>query len=344
MTMTLLRQIYGDARKRRRSQAILGSAVAASCFASHALVFVLLARAEEAPETAPRPAAAPKPSANGRNEPFATVVMPATIQAFFVTDLYAKNSGFVSQVNHDLGDRVQKGQLLAVIDNPELQAQFDRAQAAVQQTQAALEVARRQLAGMQADLVLQQVTLKRQRELFAGRAATAQTLDEARAKESVSGASVETGKAKIRSAEADLEAAKAELERLRALLQYDRIPAPFDCVVTRRLVNPGDLVQAATTTRTAPLFTCQELDVVRVFADAPESSAAGIRPGLPAEIKLYGPAGLTVRSPVTRIANALDPSTRTMRIEIDVPNPDGKLLPGTYAQVTLTPQSQSAEP
>ena len=99
--------------------------------------------------------------------------MPATIQAFFVTDLYAKDSGYVSQVNHDIGDHVKIGQVLAVIEDPELQAQFDRAQAAVQQAKAALEVAKRQLAGMQADLTLQQVTLKRQKELFAGKAATA---------------------------------------------------------------------------------------------------------------------------------------------------------------------------
>jgi multidrug efflux pump subunit AcrA (membrane-fusion protein) len=340
MFMVLPRLTFGDARKRRNSQAILIAAVAASCFACEAPISV--ARAEGVSGAVSKPAAPFKPSANDKNQP--TVVIPATIQAFFVTDLYAKDSGFVSQLNNDIGDHVKKGQVLAVIDDPELQAQFDKAQAAVQQTQATLEVAKRQLAGMQADLVLQQVTLKRQRELFAGRAATAQTLDEARAKESVSSATVETGKAKITLAEADLEAAKAELERLRALLQYDKIIAPFDCVVTRRLVNLGDLVQAATATRTAPLFTCQELDVVRVFADAPEASATGIHPGLSAEIKLHGPAGLTVRGSVTRIANGLDAATRTMRIEIDVPNPDGKLLPGMYAEVTLTPQVQQAEP
>jgi RND family efflux transporter MFP subunit len=277
-------------------------------------------------------------------DPFATVVLPATIQAYFVTDLYAKDSGFVSQVNNDLGDHVKKGAVLAVISDPELQAQFQKAQAAVQQTESALEVAKRQLVGLQADLALQQVTLKRQRELFAGRAATAQSLDEARAKEGVASAAAETGKAKVKLAEADVTAAEAELERLSALLQYDNITAPFDCVVTRRLVNPGDLVQAATATRTSPLFTCQEIDVVRIFADAPESAAAVIRPGLPVEIRLSGPSAQPVRSRVTRIANALDAATRTMRIEIDVPNPDGKLLPGMYGQVTLTPQPQQAEP
>jgi multidrug efflux pump subunit AcrA (membrane-fusion protein) len=328
----------GDASRREKSQAML--AAFASWLACVAPISV--ARAEGASGAIAKAAAPSKPSSVDEGQ--ATIVLPATVQAFFVTDLYGKNSGFVSQVNHDIGDHINKGEILAVIDNPELQAQFDRAQAAVQQTQATLEVAKRQLTGMQADLLLQQVTLKRQRELFVGRAATAQTLDDARAKESVSSAAVETGKAKIKLAEADVEAAKAEVERLRALLQYDRIVAPFDCVVTRRLVNPGDLVQAATTTRTAPLFTCQAVDVVRVFADAPESAAAGIRPGSPAEIKFYGPAAPSLQRPVTRIANALDATTRTMRVEIDVQNPDGKLLPGTYAQVILTPQFQRAGP
>ena len=211
-----------------------------------------------------------------------------------------------------------------------------------------LEVAKRQLAGMQADLALQQVTLKRQRELFAGKAATAQTLDETQAKERVSNANVETGKAKITSAEADLEAAKAEVQKLQALLQYDKVVAPFDGVVTKRLVNPGDLVQAATPARTGtradPLFICEKLDVVRVLADAPEASVAGIRPGLPADVELYGPAGITVHGTITRIGTALNPATRTMRVEIDLQNPDEKLVPGIYAQVTLGPAPQQADP
>lgn len=277
-------------------------------------------------------------------DPFAPIVLPATIQAFFVTDLYAKDSGFVSQVNKDLGDHVKQGEVLALINDPELQAQFEKARAAVQQAESALEVAKRQLVGLQADLALQQVTLKRQRELFAGRAATAQSLDEARAKESVASATAATGNAKVKLAEADVAAAKAEFERLNALLQYVKVTAPFDCVVTRRLVNLGDLVQAATATRTSPLFTCQEIDVVRIFADAPESASTVIRPGLPVEIKLSVPSSKPIRGSVTRIANALDTATRTMRIEIDVPNPDGKLLPGMYGQVTLTPQPQQAEP
>jgi multidrug efflux pump subunit AcrA (membrane-fusion protein) len=348
MTTPVPLRDFPMAGKRRHKQTALAVAIAASCIVSPIPISVLSAQTQSAPGAIPKQSAPAGPlpvsERDDQNPQFATVVVPATIQAFFVTDLYAKAYGYVSQIHADIGDHVKKGQVLAVIEEPELQAQFDKAQAVVQQAKAALEVAKRQLSGMQADLALQQVTLKRQKELFAGKAATPQTLDEAQAKERVSNANVETGKAKITSAEADLEAAKAETARLHALLQYDKVVAPFDGVVTKRLVNPGDLVQAAASTRTSPLFTCEELDVVRVAADAPEASVAGIRPGLPAEVKLTGPAGVSLHGTVTRIGSALNPATRTMRVEIDLPNPDEKLVPGMYAQVTLGPEPHQVDP
>ena len=173
---------------------------------------------------------------------------------------------------------------------------------------------------------------------------TGQQLDEQRAKEGVSAASLGVGQADVALAEANLQAANADLGRMQAMVEYTKIVAPFDGVITRRLVNIGDLIQAATATRpTAPLFTCQEIDVVRVLADVPETNAAAIRPGSAAEVRLYGPSGRTVRSTVTRVAAALESSTRTMRVEIDLPNPDASLLPGTYAQVTLSPSLGSVE-
>jgi RND family efflux transporter MFP subunit len=198
--------------------------------------------------------------------------------------------------------------------------------------------------GMEADLTLQQVTLKRQEQLFTGKAVTQQQLDEQRAKESVSKATLEVGRADIALAQANVQAAAADMHRLQALLQYTKIVAPFDGVVTRRYINPGDLVQAATSTRpTTPLFTCQKLDVVRVFADVPEASATTIRQGWPVQVRLYGPAAQTISGSVTRIASALDSATRTMRVEIDLPNPDEKLLPGMYAQVSFGPAPVAIE-
>jgi multidrug efflux pump subunit AcrA (membrane-fusion protein) len=317
----------------------------AICSVAPAPILVAYAQSPSVPQPAWLQSAltqSPQTAGNANTGQSPAVLVPATIQAFFVTDLYAKVSGYVSQINNDIGDRVRKGQALAIIANPELQAQSDKAEAAVQQATAAVEVAKRQITGMQADLALQEVTLRRQKELFAGKAATAQMLDEAQARHGISAANVEIGKAKLISAEADLRTAKAEAERIQALLQYNRIVAPFDGEVTRRMVNPGDLVQAAISTRTTPLFTIQQIDTVRVLADVPESSAMGIRPGLASEVTLYGPDEIIFRGTVTRIATALDPATRTMRVEIDLPNSDGALMPGMYAKVTLRPEPRPA--
>jgi multidrug efflux pump subunit AcrA (membrane-fusion protein) len=311
-------------------------------------------------------------SANSEGDaPPHQVIVPASVEAFFITDLYAKDSGYVSQINNDIGDHVKKGQVLARIEDPELKAQSEKANAAVEQAKASLELAKWQLSGMQADLnaseaavavkqanaELAKTTYKRwegspkgvvsdqEREEKKALLGTAVAeLNEAQAKKLTANANVETAKAKVASGEADLDAAKAEAGRLKALLQYDIILAPFDGVVTRRLVNPGDLVQAATSNRGVPLFSLQELDKVRVFADVPEESAAAIHPGVPAEVKLVAEPSFTVRGTISRISGALDPATRTMRVEIDLPNPDEKLLPGAYAEVTLEPNVDPRHP
>lgn len=298
-----------------------------------------------------------------------TVVAPANVAAFFSADIYAKDSGYISEVLADIGDHVRKGQLLAVIDDPELLHQLasmeamlaakdemaKAAEATVAQHLAAIEVARKQLVGLQAEQKLTQLSLKRQEALFAGKAVTDQQMDEMRAKADVTGAAVDVAQAKIAAAEADWHAAEAnksvsaaqvrvasaDVKRIQALVEYTKVAAPFDGVITRRLVNPGDLVQAATASRTTPLFTCQKIDVVRVFCDVPEASAVGIRPGIEVDVKLFGLAGQTIHGTVTRIATSLDPATRTMRAEIDIPNSTEVLRPGMYAQVTLTPLAPS---
>jgi multidrug resistance efflux pump len=288
------------------------------------------------------------------------------VDAFWSADLYAKSSGYVAAVHADIGDRVKKGDLLAVIDVPELQAELTAAQAtltakqelskaaaaAVEQSQTALEVARRQAAGAKAEQELADTTLKRQEELFAGKAATEQQIDEVRAKTTVARATAAVSEAKIAAAEADLKAARAnegvakanadvaaaEVRRVEALEAYTRITAPFDGIVTRRQVGPGDLVQAAMANRTMWLFTVQQIDPVRVFCDVPETSAAAVRAGDPAAVKLYAAGGQEViQGTVTRVSASVNPATRTMRAEIDLANPKERLLPGMYAQVTLSP-------
>lgn len=291
------------------------------------------------------------------------VSVPATVEAFWSADLNAKTSGYVSDVKHDLGDVVKKGDLLAIISVPELdkdlaaaraglaaRQQMKKAAAAVVvQAQQALAVTKSQLDGYRADLQLAEVTLKRQEELSAGKAATEQQLDDARAKAQVARANVAMAEAKLGSAQADIQAAEAnrdvaaaqvdvadaQVQSVQTLIEYTRITAPFDGVVSRRQVNPGDLVQVATASRTAPLFTVQQTQTMRVFCDVPEAQAAGVTTGAEADVKLYGLGGQVVAGKVTRIANAIDPASRTMRVEVDLQNTEGALRSGMYAQVTI---------
>jgi multidrug efflux pump subunit AcrA (membrane-fusion protein) len=159
------------------------AAAAVKCLASGAMLIVSsvvvsmaqdarnVRAAHEGPLAVADKPANPAPAAPANPAPAAQTMLdaPATVQAFFATDLYAKDSGYVLHVDADIGDHVKAGQVLAVIDDPELQMQFVRAEVAVQQASAALEVAKRRLVGMQADLALQRVTLQRQEQLFSSK-------------------------------------------------------------------------------------------------------------------------------------------------------------------------------
>jgi len=281
----------------------------------------------------------------------ASITVIGSIEPFWSADQFAKTAGYASEIKADIGDHVKKGQVLAVIDAPELvnelnakRAMAKAAQAVIVQAQTSLEVARKRFDAARAQQKLSDATLKRQEQLFADKAATEQQMDEVRARADVTTANAAEAEAKIASAEADVQAAQAnanvaaaEVGRLEALVGYLQIIAPFDGVVTRRWVSPGDLVQAATASKSTPLFTCQQIDTLRVFCDVPESAAPQIRIGDDAAIQLYSQPASAVHAKVSRLASAMNSATRTMRVEIDVPNSKEQLLPGSYAQVTLTP-------
>lgn len=230
-----------------------------------------------------------------------------TLEAFETADLYPKVSGYLAEVRVDIGDHVKAGQVLAVISLPETEKELAEAEATV--------------AAKRADLALSKITMQRQEGLLKIRGTAQQTYDEAK------------GKAAVAAADVDLAVATAD--RIRTMLGYRQIVAPFDAVVSRRQVNRGDFVQAATAGRTTPLFTVQRVDVIRVFCNVPESDVARLRVGIAAKIKPYGRDDMPIEGKVTRFEGRLDPETRNMRTEIDVPNTDGALYPGMYAQVSL---------
>lgn len=295
--------------------------------------------------------------------------VPATLDPYEQADLHAKIAGYVAEIRVDIGDRVRAGDLLAVIDVPEMigeLAEFEAhraariaaravAEARLVQARTMLDVTRSQLRRAQADLSLRGQTLRRREELFDGGVIPTEQLDEtlnqhetaaadvaiAQARLDANEADVRSAEAGVASAEADVTVAEAQIEKAKTIMQYTRIVAPFDGVITQRLVDRGSFVpSAAATSRPVPMLTIQRNDVLRIYLDVPESDVPFVRPGVPVRIRPFGDAIEPLDAAVTRIASSLNPGTRTMRAEIDMPNPDGRLLPGMYAQVTLELDAQ----
>jgi RND family efflux transporter MFP subunit len=299
-------------------------------------------------------AASPSPmnSTRADNAPRVEVVRPrratvaqrlqtnATLVAFEETDLFAKVSGYLSDVRVDIGDHVKAGQVLAVIDIPEMEQELAEAKAQLESRRSSLESASRQLNHYKANITLQNALLRRREELGAeGHFISDRTLDEVRAAAEIARADLDVAEANRVLAANQVDAAAATVEKIKTLLAYTHILAPFDGVVARRLVNRGDLVQAAAATRTTPsagsLFAVQRIDTIRVFCDVPEDDVPHLHIGDPAIVKPAGFEGKPFTGRVTRFSLRLDPETRNMRTEIDLSNPDERLYPGTYAEVSL---------
>ncbi|UWU76512.1 efflux RND transporter periplasmic adaptor subunit [Bradyrhizobium huanghuaihaiense] len=263
----------------------------------------------------------------------------ATLEAFEETDLFAKVSGYLSDVRVDIGDHVKAGQVLAVIDIPEMKQELAEAKAELESKRSSLESARRQLDHNKADVALQTALAKDREQLGEGRQFISdRTLDQVHANADIAKADLGVAEANRDIAANQVDVAAATVEKIKTLLAYTQIVAPFDGVVARRQVNRGDLVQAATATRATPsagsLFTVQRIDAIRVFCDVPEN-VPHVHIGDPAIVRPAGFDGTPFIGKVTRFSLRLDPDTRNMRTEIDLSNPNERLYPGTYAEVSL---------
>jgi RND family efflux transporter MFP subunit len=259
----------------------------------------------------------------------------ATLEPFEEADLFAKVSGYLSEVRVDIGDHVKAGEVLAVIYVPEMEQELAEAKAQLASKQSSLERARREIHRLKANKTLQDALLKRREDLLAGHWLSDRALDEVRAGAEIAKVDLGVAEANQALAASEVDLAAATVEKVKALLAYSQIVAPFDGVVARRLVNRGDLVQAATATRTTPLFTVQRIDVIRVFCDVPESDLSNLRVHDPAVVKPFGLGAETFDGKVTRFSKRVNADTRNMRTEIDLPNPDERLYPGMYAEVAL---------
>jgi len=255
------------------------------------------------------------------------------IEAFEETPLYPRVAGYVGKWSADIGDRVRKGDVLAELYAPEMEVDLKQKEATVQQARTQIQQARALVSAARAQLDRSRAQHERFQRIGQG-VIDKEQVDEVRLAHESAKAGLEKANADVAAAEAQLAVAEAARDYSRTMLQYTQLRAPYDGVVTQRNVYTGYLVQPTGTG--PPLFVVQQVDPVRVFVNVPGPDAPWIRDGDPVSLRLQGAGGVLYQGKVTRNARALNPQARTLRTEIDLPNPHGKLLPGMYVQSTIT--------
>lgn len=247
------------------------------------------------------------------------VQLPGTIQAIEETTIYPRVNGYLKKWYVDIGDEVKAGDLLAEIETPELSEEKHQAEAAVGQARARLLTA-------EANVRLTTSSYERYKGASERGGISPQELAER-------SAAVETAQAAVAAAKADIAAGEANVRRLAQFLSFDKVRAPFSGTITQRTAEVGGLLNAGNGTSQA-LFRLARVDPVRVFVSVPQSYAPAVRAGAVAEIRIREIAQ-PFEGKITRSAGALDPSSRTLLTQIEVPNPTHTLLPGMYAQARL---------
>jgi RND family efflux transporter MFP subunit len=246
-----------------------------------------------------------------------TVSLPATTTAFEAANIFARTSGYIEKRYVDIGDQVKAGTLLAEITAPELDHQIAQAQATLTQDQATLHQT-------EASHELARVTNARDSNLVKQGWLTLQQGDNDRLTLAAQDSAVDV-------ATSNIAAQQAQIRILNQEKAYQRVVAPFDGVVTQRYIDNGSLVQSGSTM----MFTMMHSDVIRIQLYVPQDEAFGVAPGVQAVVHVPEIPNRSFPGTVTRIARALQPGSRTLLTEIDVPNPDGTLSPGIYCIVDL---------
>ena len=245
----------------------------------------------------------PKSSATGT-----ALTLPGTLQGMIESPIYARSIGYVLRWNADIGAKVNKGDVLAVIDTPEVDQQLAQAVAARDQSVSSLSLAK----------------------------TSAERWEALRKKDAVTQQELEERTSAYTQAQASLAAAEANVKRLKDLEQFKNVTAPFTGVVTHRNVEVGDLVDTSNGgTSGHALFTMSQIDPLRVYVYVPQSFSQRIKVGDKVKVTQTELAGQTFDGSVVRTAGAIDAATRTLQMEVDLPNHDGKLLAGSYVQVAM---------
>jgi RND family efflux transporter MFP subunit len=256
---------------------------------------------------------------------------------FQEVELHAKVAGFIRRINVDIGDRVRAGEVLATLEVPELTAQVTGAEAGVRHSQEEIALAKSQVARAEADHNSLHMAAERLKQAAAARPGmiAQQELDDAEAKDAASEAQVAVAKSTVAAQQQQMDVAKAEQLHYSSLADYSKITAPFDGIVTWRYADTGALIQAGTSNAgSMPVVKVAQVDVLRLRIPVPESLAGYVRTGDTADVRVQA-TGDHFTGKVVRTTGALDRTTRSLQVEVDVPNPKSKLTPGMYADVML---------
>ncbi|HXE08122.1 MAG TPA: efflux RND transporter periplasmic adaptor subunit [Acidobacteriaceae bacterium] len=271
----------------------------------------------------------------------ATLANTLTVAGEFLpyqeVELHAKVAGYIRRINVDIGDKVKAGQVLATLDVPELQAQVQGAQAGVRQTQAQILRAKNDAARAEANYAAVHSAAQRLKQASDARPGliAQQELDDAQAKDQESAAQVDAAKSAFEAMQQQLGVSQAQQQQVSSMADYSRITAPFDGIVTWRYADTGALIQAGTSNAgSAPVVKIAQVSTLRLRLPVPGDIVPFVHDGDSAIIHI-GALNRTIVGKVNRSTGALDPATRTMQVEVDVPNRDGSLAPGMYAEVTL---------
>ena len=268
----------------------------------------------------------------GRSSLQSDLNLPGTLQAVTEAPVLARADGYLKRRLVDLGDKVQAGQPLAEIEAPELDQQILQAEAAVAQAQASLEQAQASLEQGKSNRELARITAERWKTLAAEGVVSQQENDQNQAQLTSLNANVQALEKAITAQRSNVAAAKANLARLQDVQGYRIVKAPFDGVITVRNVDVGALVSTGSTL----LYRIAQTGSLRTYVNVPQVNASAIHVGQPARLTLTNFPGRHFQGSVARTAKALDPTSRTMLVEIAVPNAGGALFPGMYADVDLS--------
>jgi RND family efflux transporter MFP subunit len=260
------------------------------------------------------------------------LVLPGNIQAVTEAPVLARASGYIKTRLADIGDRVKEGQLLAEVEAPELGQQVLQAKASVDQAKASLEEAAANLQQGKTNTEMSRLTYERWNSLVQKGAVSRQDADTYKSQYEASRESVQALEKAGNVATSNITAAEANLGRLTEMQGFLKVRAPFAGVITLRNVDTGALVADGTTL----LFRIAQTDRLRTYVNVPQADSTSIRVGQPAQLKIPDLPSKTFKGTVTRTANALDPATRTLLAEVQVPNEGGLLLPGMYSEVNFT--------